>query len=186
MALRRPDSALSPAATQWRYIRPMRERLTSRVLLFDPAGAILLLRGRMPGRPASSSAWHTVGGGVDPGETLIEAARREIAEETGFTEVDLGPVVWTRSGAGTLVTGEQVLFREHYFVGRCPGGEPSRAGWADYETDLIDDIRWWTPADLAGLTERIYPERFLELIPAIAAGVYPDPPLEITVTRVKT
>ncbi|UTP40794.1 NUDIX domain-containing protein [Phenylobacterium sp. LH3H17] len=161
----------------------MRDRLTARVLLFDPAGAILLLRGRMPGHPASSSAWHTVGGGVDPGETLIEAARREVAEESGFTEVDLGPVVWTRSGAGVLVTGEQVLFKEHYFVGLCPGGEPSRAGWADYETDLIDDIRWWTPLELAGLTERIYPERFLELFPGIAAGVYPDPPLEITVTR---
>ena len=84
---------------------------------------------------------------------------------------------------GATLTGEQVLFKEHYFVGLCPGGEPSRAGWADYEADLIDDIRWWTPLELAGLTERIYPERFLELFPGIAAGVYPDPPLEITVTR---
>ncbi|MDP3852931.1 NUDIX hydrolase [Phenylobacterium sp.] len=164
----------------------MRDRLTARVLLFDAAGSILLMRGRMPGGRPSSSAWHTPGGGVDPGETLIDAVHREVVEETGFTQIELGPVVWTRSGEGNLVTGERVMFRESYFVARCPGGEPCRDGWADYETELIDDVRWWTMAQLAGLTEKIYPERFLELIPAIAAGRYPDPPLDVTMTRVKT
>ncbi|MFN3515080.1 MAG: NUDIX hydrolase [Phenylobacterium sp.] len=164
----------------------MRERLTARVLLFDPADRLLLMRGRLPGRPPESAAWFTVGGGVDPGETLMEAARREIAEETGFTEVDLGPVVWLREGAGVLVGGERVLFRESYVVARCAGGEPSRDGWADYETELVDDIRWWSLAEiLSAVGERIYPERLAELLPAVIAGDYPPEPLAITVTKAR-
>jgi len=55
----------------------MRERLTARVLLFDEDGRILLLKGRLPNRPKHTSSWFTVGGGVEPGETLYAAALRE-------------------------------------------------------------------------------------------------------------
>jgi 8-oxo-dGTP pyrophosphatase MutT (NUDIX family) len=163
----------------------LRERLTARVLLFDPADRLLLMRGRLPGRPPETAAWFTVGGGVDPGETLVEAALREIAEETGFTGVELGPVVWLREGIGALNTGEKVLFKESYLVARCAGGEPCRDGWADYETDLIDDIRWWTFQEMASATTRIYPERLVELLPSVVAGDYPVEPLVITVPRAR-
>jgi len=162
----------------------LRERPTARVLLFDPQGRILLMKGRMPNDPPTTSAWHTPGGGLEPGETLVEAALREVAEETGFTQVELGPVVWTREGEGVLASGERVLFKESYLVARCAGGETSRDGWADYERDLIDDMGWWTLEDFAAAGEPIYPERFLELAPAIAAGIYPTEPLDITVVRV--
>ena len=46
----------------------MRERPTARVLLFDPQGRILLMKGRMPNDPPTTSAWHTPGGGLEPGE----------------------------------------------------------------------------------------------------------------------
>ncbi|MCA9926757.1 MAG: NUDIX domain-containing protein [Anaerolineales bacterium] len=35
------------------------------------------------------------GGGVEPGETLLEAALREAKEETNF-EIELGPLLWQR------------------------------------------------------------------------------------------
>ena len=159
----------------------MRERLTARVLLFDVQGRILLLKGRLPNRPMHTSSWFTVGGGVEPGETLEAAALREIAEETGFSDVELGPVVWTREGLGELVTGEKVIFKEHYIVAYCGGGEPSREGWEDYETDLIDDIRWWALEEIVVTSDRVYPERFRELIGAVAARDYPASPLEITI-----
>ena len=162
----------------------MRERLTARVLLFDKQGRILLMKGRLPHHPPSSAAWFTVGGGVEAGESLTQAAIREIVEETGFTEVELGPVVWTRTGEGVLVSGERVLFKESYIVARCPGGAPSRDGWEDHETDLIDDMRWWTLEELAATADRVVPERFCELVGAVALGRYPEAPLEITVVRI--
>jgi 8-oxo-dGTP diphosphatase len=158
----------------------MRERLTARVLLFDDDGRILLLKGRLPNR--STSSWFTVGGGVEPGETLLEAALREIAEETGFVEnVELGPIVWTREAVSMLASGEMALFKESYIVARCRGGEASRAGWEAHELDLIDDIRWWSLEEIAATTDRIWPERFCELIGAVARGEHPASPLEISV-----
>lgn len=166
-------------------MEPLRERLTARILLFDADGRILLMRGRFRGGTPESSAWFTVGGGVDPGETLEEAARREIAEETGFTDVELGPVVWLQDRPGTLHTGEKVLFKESFLVARCAGGEPCRDGWADYETDLTDDMRWWSLDEIAASAERIYPERFVELVPAVASGDYPETPLVLTVMKAR-
>jgi ADP-ribose pyrophosphatase YjhB (NUDIX family) len=166
-------------------MEPLRERLTARVLLFDAEGRLLLMRGRLPGHPPESAAWFTVGGGVEPGETLTEAALREIAEETGFREVELGPVVWLREGAGVLPGGERVLFKESYVVAHVAGGEPSRAAWAEHELDLVDDIRWWTLEEIAASELRIYPERLRELIGAIAAGDYPAEPMVITVAQVR-
>ncbi|MFN7167887.1 MAG: NUDIX domain-containing protein [Pannonibacter sp.] len=50
-----------------------------RVLVRDASGYVLLVRHTyLPG-------WYFPGGGVDVGETLSEAARREIFEETGIT-----------------------------------------------------------------------------------------------------
>ena len=40
--------------------------------------------------------WFTVGGKIESGETIIQAAIRELYEETGLEhkDVEFGPVVW--------------------------------------------------------------------------------------------
>ena len=157
----------------------MRERLTARVLLFDPDGRILLMRGRLPSNPDAPADWFTVGGGAEPGETVLEAAAREIVEETGITDAELGPVVWRREGPLALAGGELVLFKEHYVVARCAGGEPSRDGWDANEQALVDDIRWWTLDDLAACPETVHPVGLAELLPDVIAGRYPETPREI-------
>lgn len=161
----------------------MRERITVRVLLFDPDGRILLMKGRLPNRPLNSGVWFTVGGGADPGETLEACACREIAEETGFTEITLGPAVWRRTAPGMLPDGERVMQIETYMVAWVPAGEPVRDNWEAHEHDLVDDMRWWTLEALATCGERVFPERMLELLPEVAAGRYPGELVDITVPR---
>lgn len=152
-------------------------RPTARVLLLDRADRILLMNGRLPGSPERDGAWFTIGGGVEPGETWLEAAAREIVEETGITAFDLGPIVWTREGV--LNIPRPVMFDERYVVARCEGCEPSREGWHAHETDLIDDIRWWTAPDLAATRDPVFPPGLAQRLPAILAGHYPPEPVVI-------
>jgi 8-oxo-dGTP pyrophosphatase MutT (NUDIX family) len=135
----------------------MRERPTARVLLLDPEGRILLMKGRLPSAPDAPGVWFTVGGGVEVGETLAAAALREIREETGFEEAEVGPVLWESQQIHHDRKGRPVLIKENFMVARCAGGHPSRNGWQALELEFVDDIRWWTLADLEACAEPVYP-----------------------------
>ncbi|MGA0599423.1 NUDIX domain-containing protein [Caulobacter sp. KR2-114] len=161
----------------------MRERHTARVILLDADDRILLMKGRLPSDPGAPGAWFTVGGGLEAGESVLEAAAREIAEETGFTDAVLGPVVWYGEGIVYDRKRRPLVLKASYVVARCAGGEPSRAGWQPLESELVDDIRWWTLADLRACADDIYPDTLLELLPDVMAGRYPAEPLTVFVAE---
>jgi 8-oxo-dGTP pyrophosphatase MutT (NUDIX family) len=135
----------------------MRERLTARVLLFDPEGRILLMKGRLPSDAGAPGAWFTVGGGIEPGETVCEAATREVREETGFQNVKIGKALWTGEQIHKDRKGRPIQVRETFLTARCEGGEPSRDAWQALELEFVDDIRWWTLEDLAACVEPVVP-----------------------------
>jgi ADP-ribose pyrophosphatase YjhB (NUDIX family) len=56
---------------------------------------LLVERARDPG----IGRWAVPGGRVEPGETLAEAARREVLEETGL-EVSIGDIAWVGDSIG--------------------------------------------------------------------------------------
>ena len=60
------------------------------VLVFDREGRVLLVQ---RGRPPAQGTWHGPGGRLEVGESLVEAARREVREETGLTGFRLGGIV---------------------------------------------------------------------------------------------
>lgn len=73
-----PAAGPSPAGPG----RTLRRR-TARALPVDPSGRVLLLHGFDPHRP-ESPFWFTIGGALDDGETLLDAAIRELHEEVGI------------------------------------------------------------------------------------------------------
>ncbi len=52
--------------------------------------------------PAQESLWELVAGGVDPGETPLQAAARELLEETGYRARNLRPLLKFYSSPGFL------------------------------------------------------------------------------------
>lgn len=73
-------------------------RLTADVVAVDPAGRVLLIE---RSRGAYAGCWALPGGHVDAGEASLEAAGRELAEETGVV-VDAAGLrqigVWDQPG----------------------------------------------------------------------------------------
>ncbi|HEY8179853.1 MAG TPA: NUDIX domain-containing protein, partial [Candidatus Limnocylindria bacterium] len=60
------------------------ERWIAGAVIHDGSGRIFMQR-RSPDRDLFPGAWDIVGGHVESGEGILDALRREVTEETGWT-----------------------------------------------------------------------------------------------------
>lgn len=165
--------------------RPRRVRRTARVLLVDDRDRILLFTDSDPGLPGRRW-WITPGGGIDPGETDVAAAAREVEEETGARIEKaqlLGPVLSHRviHGYTDVVIDQEDVF----FACWVPAFEVSVAGHTEQELLTLTAHRWWTRAELATTDEEIWPVELLTMWAdadlrrrETAAGQPPRPPVD--------
>ena len=140
-------------------------RLAGRVIAIDPAGRVLLFFYDDP--PPKERHWATPGGGVEGDEDFYAAARRELAEETGWTDVPVAPAEVHHTVMVQWSGYFQALVRQHdhYFIGRVPDeSRPLGEVAAMHVSDGIHEARWWTLAELDATEEDIYPEGLADLV----------------------
>ncbi|WP_406185108.1 NUDIX hydrolase [Streptomyces sp. NBC_01006] len=150
-------------------------RKVSRVILLDPADRILLLHGFEPDNPADHW-WFTPGGGLEGGETREQAALRELAEETGITEVDLGPVLWQRYCSFPF-DGRRWEQDEWYYLARTTRTRTELSGLTELERRSVSGARWWTSEELLSAHETVYPTRLAELLRTLLDDGPPGAPV---------
>ena len=143
----------------------MRRRLSARLLILDRSGRLLLFRFVFTrGALAGQDFWGTPGGGVEDGETLEQAALRELAEETGLQLESVGPEVAQREVALQSPDGEHFLQDERFFLIRDAHLTLSRDQWTDLEREVMVEHRWWSLDELSQTEATVWPKDLRRMI----------------------
>ena len=148
-------------------------RRAARILLLDPQDRVLLSHDTWNG----GHWWTTPGGGIEDGEDARVAALREVAEETGFRDVELGPVV-IRHHWRAVFYDYMLDQHEWIFLGRTAGGEPDTSGLQGIEVEFMLGFRWWTAAELLATTDTIYPAALPDVLAELLASGPPAVPVD--------
>ncbi len=138
------------------------------------------MNGSDPLRPFQGSWWEIPGGGMELGESSAHAAARELYEECGFSDVEVGPLIWTQYVEFDFAMYHFKSFdRIHVaWIDRADAWNPQ--GLEALEAAAFEDGRWWTVEELLASDVRTLPDRLREFLPPIVAGDLPDEPIDIT------
>lgn len=161
--------------------RPLRRRSTVRVLVVDEDERLLLVGDSDPGTGARW--WITPGGGIDPGESEIDAVVRELHEETGLVVAEpqiIGPLATRRVWHGY----SDVVVDQHdtFYAVRTPAFKPVPADLTEEELVTVHGLRWWSPAEIRDTDEVIWPVDLVDLL-ALIDGTLLDPVDEALLER---
>jgi ADP-ribose pyrophosphatase YjhB (NUDIX family) len=177
-----PSTSPANAAVSWderlRWFQELAGRATGRPLrpavravVVDDADRVLLTRYDFP----EEIVWAPPGGGIEVGETDEQALRRELFEEAGLAEFELGPLIWKRDHRFAYMQGWGGQTERIYLV-RVDAFEPEPQ--VDLAAEYVAEIRWWGPEELAASAENFAPRAFPSLVADLLADGPPAEPID--------
>jgi 8-oxo-dGTP pyrophosphatase MutT (NUDIX family) len=155
------------------FVRP-----AARALLLDPNDRVLLVRFVNP--DTGGHFWTTPGGGIKPTESLEDAIRRELREETGL-EAELGPMIWTRREV-YVWAGKTIDQPEQFVLVRAPEFTPRPdIGLEGLAAEDVHELRWWTLEELEASEAVFYPTRLAHFLRRLLEEGPPEEPIDVGV-----
>jgi double-stranded uracil-DNA glycosylase len=173
-----PANAAVPYAKRLDWFRALKqwlepvEREAVRALVVDDLDRVLLVQFR---DSTDQVWWATPGGGRDQGESIDQALRRELAEEIGLDEFQLGAEIWTREHVFAW-DGRILRQRERIWLVRVAQHDPVPR--VDLAAELVAAVRWWTPEELESATETLVPQRLPQLLRELRENGPPAQPID--------
>ncbi len=163
----------------------LRIRQAVRALLLTPDSEVLLVRFEFPTR----HVWALPGGGLDPGEDHLTALHRELAEETGLTNANVGPHIWTREHVIPFLDGSYDGQRDQIHLVPTERFDPVPAiGWEQMRAERVHEMRWWTVDEISSQSQRVAagvatavgfaPVAFIDVLQQLLSRGVPSAPLD--------
>ncbi len=175
-----PANAAVPYEERLRWFRALHDwiepapRQAVRAVVLDADDRVLLTRFENP--VTGATWWATAGGGVDEGENEETALRRELLEEAGLADVEIGPVVWTRESV--FAWDRRLLHqRERIHLVRVDAHEPKPT--IDVAAEGVTDVRWWSLDELDAADERLVPRDLAARLRDLLRDGPPTEPVEV-------
>jgi len=165
-----PANAAVPYAERLHWFSALRawleptRREAVRALVVDAGRRVLLVQ--FANRVTGDRWWATPGGGVEAGESDEVALRRELHEEIGLDEFDVGALVSDQERSFAF---DQELYLQRNRIYRVDVDEHEPRPTIDLEAEGVVAYRWWTLDELDSTDERLSPPELIARLRTLLA-----------------
>jgi double-stranded uracil-DNA glycosylase len=154
------------------WLEPV-DRVAVRALVLDAQNRALLVKFVDVVRQVW---WATPGGGISKGESPEQTLRRELDEELGLKDFELGPEIWRREHTFAWM-GRILRQREHIHLVQVERHEPVPT--IDLRAEGVHELRWWTLSELEAAKETLVPRRLPEFLRELLERGAPPKPVDV-------
>lgn len=156
-----------------------RMRRSVRALILDEDDNVLLLRFRWDEPTGVVEFWAHPGGGIEPGESPLQALQREMTEEVGLRVAAIGPELWTKTAHFPMGDWDGQV--DHIHLLRVPHFDPHPSFSEDQlRAEHVHELRWWSLAEIADSAVTFSPRALPRLLSHLREQGIPDEPINLT------